>query len=121
MRLMRGLTAAALAAAMVPLASSAPAQTGLSQAGFQAFLPQLEREAMRAGVSRRTIEAVFPALTFSPRTVELDRGQPGGAPGSNANPPFAPYRQRHVNPALIAGGQRRYQAHHSRLQDIGRR
>jgi membrane-bound lytic murein transglycosylase B len=119
MRMKSWLTALALAAAAVPAGSSA--QTGLGQAGFEAYLPQLEREAVRAGVSRRTIESVFPSLAFSPRTVELDRGQPGGAPGSNANPPFAPYRERHVSPALIAGGQRRYRADYSRLQEIGRR
>lgn len=121
MRMVRGVAAALLALAAVPLASPAPAQSGLSQAGFEAYLPQLEREALRAGVSRTTIERIFPALAFSARTVELDQAQPGGRPNSNANPPFAPYRRQHVNAALIAGGQRRYSAHYSRLQEIGRR
>jgi lytic murein transglycosylase len=111
----------ALAAAMLPLSSSAPAQSGLSESGFRAYLPQLEAQARRAGVSAGTIASVFPSLTFSPRTVELDRAQPGGRPGSNANPPFAPYRARHVSPALIANGQRHYAANLSRLQAIGRR
>jgi lytic murein transglycosylase len=111
---------------MVPRSSPAPAQTnfgrsGLSQSGFVAFLPQLEAQARRAGVSQGTIMSVFPSLVFSPRTVELARAQPGGRPGSNPNPPFAPYRARHVSPALIANGQRRYAANLSRLQDIGRR
>lgn len=126
MRLSRALAALAMAAAMVPLSSPAAAQTayggsGLSQSGFVAFLPQLEAQARRAGVSQATIMSVFPSLVFSPRTVELDRAQPGGRPGSNANPPFAPYRARHVSPALIANGQRHYAANLSRLQDIGRR
>jgi membrane-bound lytic murein transglycosylase B len=121
MRLLRGMAALALAAAIVPLSSSAPAQSGLSQSGFEAYLPQLEAQARRAGVSAGTIASVFPNLVFSPRTVELDRAQPGGTPASNANPPFAPYRNRHVTPALIANGQRRYAANLSRLQDIGRR
>ncbi len=121
MRLLRGIAALALAAAMVPLASSAPAQTGLSQAGFEAYLSQLEAQARRAGVSRSTIESVFPNLVFSARTVQLDRAQPGGRPGSNPNPPFAPYRARHVSPALIATGQRHYSANLSRLLEIGRR
>ncbi|HEU0099531.1 MAG TPA: lytic murein transglycosylase [Allosphingosinicella sp.] len=106
---------------MLPLSSSAPAQSGLSESGFRAYLPQLEAQARRAGVSAGTIASVFPSLTFSPRTVELDRAQPGGRPGSNANPPFAPYRARHVSPALIANGQRHYAANLSRLQAIGRR
>jgi len=121
MRLLRGIAALALAAAIAPLSSPVPAQTGLSESGFRAYLPQLEAQARRAGVSPGTISSVFPALVFSPRTVELDRAQPGGRPGSNANPPFAPYRARHVSPALIANGQRHYAANLSRLREIGRR
>ncbi|MFL6844781.1 MAG: lytic transglycosylase domain-containing protein [Allosphingosinicella sp.] len=122
MRLSRVLAALALAGAALPLASSAPAQgSGLSQSGFVAYLPQLEAQALRSGVSRATIASVFPNLVFSPRTVELDRAQPGGLPGSNPNPPFAPYRAKHVSPALIATGQRHYAANLSRLQEIGRR
>jgi lytic murein transglycosylase len=115
------MAAFALAAAMFPPASSAPAQTGLSQSGFEAYLPALEAQARRSGVSRGTIESVFPDLVFSARTVELDRGQPGGRPGSTVNPPFAPYRARHVSPALVAAGRRHYAANLSRLQEIGRR
>lgn len=121
MRWLRGLAALALAGSIISLASSAPAQVGLSQSGFEAYLPALEAQARRAGVSRGTIESVFANLVFSPRTVELDRGQPGGAPGSTANPPFAPYRARHVSPALVAAGRRHYAANLSRLQEIGRR
>jgi lytic murein transglycosylase len=115
------MAALALAAAIVPLAGPAKAQSGLSQSGFEAYLPQLEAQARRAGVSPGTIRSVFPDLVFSPRTIELDRAQPGGRPGSNPNPPFAPYRARHVTPALIAGGRRNYAANLERLREIGRR
>jgi membrane-bound lytic murein transglycosylase B len=121
MRWLRGIATLALAAAIAPLSSSAPAQTGLGESGFRSYLPQLEAQARRAGVSSGTIASVFPNLVFSARTVELDRAQPGGRPGSNANPPFAPYRARHVSPALIANGQRHYAANLSQLQAIGRR
>jgi len=121
MRLSKGLAALALAAAMVPLGGPARAQTGLSQSGFDDYLPQLEAQARRSGVSAGTIASIFPNLVFSARTVELDRAQPGGRPGSNPNPPFAPYRARHVSPALIAAGKRHYYANLSRLQEIGRR
>ncbi|HEX8655160.1 MAG TPA: lytic murein transglycosylase [Allosphingosinicella sp.] len=94
---------------------------GLSEQGFAAYLPQLRSQAEGAGVSRATIERVFPTLAFSLRTVELDRAQPGGGPSSNANPPFAPYRARHVTPALIARGRERYAANLPRLREIGRR
>ena len=121
MRWLRGMAALALAAAAAPAMSPASAQSGLSQGGFQAYLPQLEAQARRSGVSPGTIASVIPNLVFSPRTVELDRAQPGGRPGSNANPPFAPYRARHVSPALIAAGRRRYAANLTYLREIGRR
>ncbi len=102
---------------------SAAAGGGLSQAGFEAYLPQLRAEAQRAGVSRATIDRVFPDLVFSSRTVQLDRNQPGGTPGvSGARlPPFAPYRARHITQALIDRGRARYAANASRLAEIGRR
>ena len=81
------------------LATPAAAQSGLSQSGFEAYLPVLRAEALRAGVRPETIERIFPTLTFSARTIQLDRSQPGGTPGgprSNANPPYAPYRARHI-------------------------
>lgn len=93
----------------------------LNEEGFRAYLPQLRAQAQAQGVSRSTIDRVFPTLQFSPRTVELDRAQPGGAAGNTAIPPFAPYRERHVNAALISRGRDRYSANLSRLNEIGRR
>lgn len=102
--------------------SPAAAQSaGLSEAGFRAYLPRLRAEAERAGVSRATLDRVFPTLTFSPRTVELDRGQPGGVSGASPTPPFAPYRRRHLTQGLIDRGRARYTANIGRLSDIGRR
>lgn len=102
--------------------SAAAAQSaGLSQAGFEAFLPELRARAAAAGVRRDTIDRVFPGLMFSSRTVELDRAQPGGAAGNSAIPPFAPYRERHLTSALISRGQARYAENIGRLNAIGRR
>ena len=107
---------------LAPLSGAAMAQSvGYSQAGLQAYLPRLRARALAAGVRPSTIDSVFPTLQFSARTIQLDQAQPGGSAGSNATPAFAPYRERHVNPALIAGGQRRYAANLSQLQSIGRR
>ena len=119
-----GLPAARLGdgALMLELETAAEAQmSGLSQSGFVAYLPQLRSQAERAGVSRATLDRVFPALTFSPRTIELDRAQPGGVAGSSATPPFAPYRDRHLTSALISRGRARYAENMSRLNDISRR
>ncbi len=102
-------------------AAPAAAQSGLSEAGFAAYLPTLRAQAERAGVDRAVLDRVFPNLTFSARTITLDRGQPGGIAGSSATPPFAPYRARHLTPGLINRGRERYAANISRLAEIGRR
>jgi lytic murein transglycosylase len=104
--------------------SAVLAQTPVSQlsdAGFQAYLPQLRARANRAGISQRTLDEVFGSLQFSPRTIELDQAQPGGAAGSSAIPPFEPYRRQHVSDALISRGQRIYSENLSQLNAIGRR
>jgi membrane-bound lytic murein transglycosylase B len=118
----RVVAAAFLAAAAVAGGGGASAQpAGLSQQGFEAWLPLLRAQAFAAGVSRATIDEVFPTLAFSSRVVELDQAQPGGTAGSSATPPFAPYRAQHVTPALIAGGRARYHENYTRLMEIGRR
>jgi lytic murein transglycosylase len=105
-------------------APAAAQGTGLSEAGFQAWLPALRAEAERAGIRRETIERIFPALTFSARTIQLDRTQPGGTPGvtpSGSNPPFAPFRARHITQALIDRGRARYAANLPQLREFTRR
>ena len=122
--LIGGMPNAGLGDGGVSIQFEAPAEaqrTGLSEAGFRAYLPRLYAEAQRAGVSRRTLDQVFPALTFSARTVELDRAQPGGPPGSSAIPPFAPYRARHLTTSLINRGRSRYSGNIGALNAIGQR
>jgi membrane-bound lytic murein transglycosylase B len=94
---------------------------GLSQAGFETYLPQLRAEAVRAGIRPATLDRIFPTLIFSARTVELDRQQPGGRPGSNSNPPFAPYRARQLSQALIDRGRARLADNLPRLRAISDR
>lgn len=102
------------------LSAPASAQAGLSQAGFENYLPSLRAEALRAGIRADTIDRVFPTLTFSSRAVALDRQQPGGPP-NRPSPPFAPYRARHITQALIDRGRARYAANAGQLQAISRR
>jgi membrane-bound lytic murein transglycosylase B len=102
----------------------AAAQGGLSQEGFEAYLPRLRADALRAGIRPATIDRIFPTLVFSSRTIQLDRAQPGGTPGaspSGSNPPFAPYRARHLSQALIDRGRARYSQNSGRLAEIARR
>jgi lytic murein transglycosylase len=125
MRLVHGLAVAVLVAG-APAArlgdGAAQAQSAsLSQAGFEEYLPRLRIEAERAGIRPATLDRIFPTLTFSARTVELDRAQPGGRAGVPTNPPFAPYRARHITQALIDRGRARYAENRPRLDDIARR
>ncbi|NIJ29368.1 lytic murein transglycosylase [Sphingomonas insulae] len=113
----RGLRAGILATT-VALASASPA-VAQDEAGFQAYLPTLRQQAVAAGVTQRTIDAVFPTLTLSERTIQLDRAQPGN-PGSTATPPFAPYKASHVDAARIGRGRSTYQAQRARLSRVER-
>ncbi|WP_010543553.1 lytic murein transglycosylase [Sphingomonas elodea] len=106
--------AGALALAVLAPFSSAAAQDA---AGFQAYLPTLGAQAAAAGVSRRTIEAVLPSLTYNPRVVELDRQQPESRPNAPI-PAFAPYRARHVDADRITRGRAVYLRARGRLSAI---
>jgi membrane-bound lytic murein transglycosylase B len=125
MRIVHGLAAALLItgtpAAQLGDGAALAQSAGLSQEGFEDYLPRLRIEAERAGIRPATIERIFPTLIFSARTVELDRAQPGGRPGVAANPPFAPYRARQLTQALIDRGRARYDENRQRLQEIARR
>jgi membrane-bound lytic murein transglycosylase B len=132
MRWVYGLAAAVLVMGLPPThlsrdgagvgESPAVAQGGgLSEAGYQAYLPQLRAAAERAGIRAATLDRIFPTLAFSARTIELDRAQPGGAAGTPTNPPFAPYLARQLTPALVARGRARYAADRARLDAIARR
>jgi membrane-bound lytic murein transglycosylase B len=98
--------------------AAAPA-TAQDDAGFQAYLATLARQAEAQGVTRRTIDAVIPTLSFNQRVVDLDRQQPESAPNAPI-PPFAPYRRQHVDAARIAEGRAAYQRQRSRLARIER-
>lgn len=119
------LNAAATRAAPVP--SPAPTASVIagaataavqSSSGFNTYKAWLESRARREGVREATIQSVLPSLAFNNRVVELDRGQPGGPPGSDYIPPFAPYRDRHVTASMISRGQSRFSEHYSRLRAV---
>ncbi|MDG5487376.1 lytic murein transglycosylase [Sphingomonas sp. BGYR3] len=89
------------------------------ETGFQAYLRELRAQALAEGVRPQTVDSVMAGLTLNPRVIELDRGQPGGVT-TNSIPPFAPYRNQHVTPALINRGRSAYQANRARLLGIER-
>lgn len=108
------LTLGAAVIAASPAGSPAVAQ---DESGFQNYLSTLTRQATEQGVTRRTIDAVIPTLTYNPRVVELDRQQPESNPNAPI-PAFEPYRVRHVDAARIGQGRVAYQRERSRLARI---
>jgi membrane-bound lytic murein transglycosylase B len=77
--------------------------------GFAAYVQELAAQARGAGVSEATIAGMTADLSFNPRVVQLDRSQPGADPNAPP-PPYAPYRQSHVDAARIARGRAVYRA-----------
>ncbi len=115
---------ARLSAALAFLAALLAAQTAVAQvytqAGFEAYLAQVASKARAEGVSGSAIRQGLDGLTINNRVVELDRPQAPDSPGSSY-PPFAPYRERHVDAARIGGGQRTYAASASLIPSIEQR
>jgi membrane-bound lytic murein transglycosylase B len=105
------------ALAVIAASSCVVPAAAQDEQGFQAYLPTLRQQATAAGVSQATVDAVFPTLTLSDRTIQLDRAQPGN-PGNTATPPFAPYRIAHVDAARIAHGRDTYLAQRTRLARV---
>lgn len=108
---LRFIAAAAIAGVFLNLGQTAFAQDASSEeVGFQAYLQLLSARARGEGVSEATIQRMTRGLTFNPRVIALDRGQPGGVPTStpSAPPAFGPYRRKHVDAARINGGRGTY-------------
>jgi membrane-bound lytic murein transglycosylase B len=110
------LAISATAASNAPAAQFPPESGASEEAGFRAFLDSLRARAQAAGISRATLDAVMPTLSFNPKVVALDREQPGDA--TAAIPAFAPYAARHVDAERIDRGRERYRALRSRLAPI---
>ncbi|MES2095486.1 MAG: lytic murein transglycosylase [Pseudomonadota bacterium] len=90
------------------------------ESGFQTYLQTLRAQAIAQGVRPATVDSVIAGMTFNPRVIELDRGQPGDPnyPGAPTAPNFAPYRISHVDAARIARGREKYLAERTRLKSI---
>jgi len=89
--------------AAIPSAGAASAPGDVEpRSGFAAWLAAFRSDQLRDGAPPAALDAVLNGLTYSPRVVELDRAQPDGGPAAD----FAAYRDRHVEPVLIARGRR---------------
>ena len=103
----------------IGLATGAAPSCAQDDAGFQAFLGSLRPRALAQGVRPATFDSVASTLTYNPRVVELDRGQPEAAPNTRI-PPFAPYRVQHVDAQRINRGRAVFARERARLVSIER-
>jgi lytic murein transglycosylase len=94
--------------------SSAP-----SDPAFAAYLARVRQTALARGIRPGTVDAAFAGLTYNPRVIALDQGQPGGSFDTPV-PDFEPYRVKHVDAARIRRGQTAYGANRAKLSAIER-
>ena len=85
-------------------ATPAPTQDGQ----LRAYLMTLRNQALEMGISPVLFDATIPTVNYNPRVIRLDRAQPGASPSYTASPPFAPYRDTHVDRVRIGMGRSRY-------------
>lgn len=105
-------------AVLRPAATQPAPQQPQGAYSFETYKSWLTSRAIREGVRPATAHSYIPTLQLNRRAMELDRGQPGSINNPNYTPPFAPYRDRHVNSSLINRGQRHYSTHYENLRRI---
>jgi len=94
----------------VPAAETSAEAPSTADAAFTAFVLGLRGRAIAEGVKPETFDREVAGLTFNPRVIRADRGQPGGpANGTPGVMDFASYRRSHVDQVHIDRGQARYQ------------
>ncbi|HWI87169.1 MAG TPA: lytic murein transglycosylase, partial [Sphingomonas sp.] len=94
-----------------PQAAPEGDQPSAADLAFTGFVAGLRPRAIAEGVRPETFDRETAGLTFNPRVIRADRGQPGGTLASSTPGAmdFAPYRRSHVDQAHIDKGQTRYQ------------
>ena len=93
--------------------------TAQDKGDFSAYVAGLGQDAVKQGVSRRTVDSVLPTLYYDARVVSLDKAQPGADPNAPI-PKFAPYYARHVDSARISQGRIKYRELRGLLSKVER-
>jgi lytic murein transglycosylase len=93
-----------------------------ADAAFTAFVQSLRPRAIAEGVKPETFDRETAGLSFNPRVIRADHGQPGGGATTitQGSLDFAPYRRTHVDQAHIVKGRRLYVSLADQLAKIER-
>lgn len=100
---------------LASLLALAPPTARPAPASFSAWLFELRREALQAGIAPRTLDAALADVAPLPEVIAADRRQP------ETRLTFAEYRARVVNPARIAQGRELLRRHRDLLAAVERR
>ncbi len=82
------------------------------EAGFKQYAAQLQREALQRGYPKPLLDKVFASLSFHPRAVVADKGQPEFVETLDT------YLPKRVNKARIDMARKMYQEHRSELAQV---
>lgn len=87
----------------------------LAGQSFEDWLVDFKMEAMKKGISEKTVHEAFVDVKPIPRIIELDRKQPEGTMT------FAQYRERVINDNRIKKGRKLYQQHRTLLDKTAKK
>lgn len=94
-----------------------PGRATPTAGSFAGYIEGLRAKARALGVSDATFNRATAGLTDNPRVVKLDQGL-GATPINAPIPPFAPYKQTHVDPLRISQGRAVYAKNRGLLAKI---
>jgi membrane-bound lytic murein transglycosylase B len=86
--------------------------TASEQQTFNEWLQELKADAIREGISHKTVEATFKQAKLLPRVVQLDRSQP------EFISTFLNYLERRVTPSVVERGRALMLQHKELLDDV---
>lgn len=107
-----------LAAAIAALLGTTPAlakQCGNDASGYNAWLAAFKQEAARNGISQRTLDAALNGVSYSRRTISLDRNQ------RSFKLSFDQFMQKRGAATIVAQGRKKKQANPQLFAALERR
>jgi lytic murein transglycosylase len=111
------LIAAGLVCSLLSLSSGVAmaARCGNNAAGFPRWLEDFKREAVAAGISKRTVSSALDGMAYNSKVIRLDRNQ------KSFKLSFEKFLARRAPPSTIAIGKRRLKQHWNTLDRVERK